>query len=230
MASTVIVGGTSGCGRDLAETLSRRGERVIITGRDLARAREVAQSIAPNVRALALDLTRPADIQQRLAEVGPVSRLVLVAIERDANTVAAFNVARATQLVTLKLVGYVEVVHALLDRLTPDASILLFGGMARERPYPGSTTVTLINGGVTSMVRTLATELAPRRVNAIHPGVISDSPAWATNSQMLDRARARALTGRLPTMGDITHAALFLLDNPAAAGINLALDGGATIL
>lgn len=42
-------------------------------------------------------------------------------------------------------------------------------GLAKERPYPGSTTITTINGGVTSMVRTLALELAPLRVNALHP-------------------------------------------------------------
>ena len=38
--------------------------------------------------------------------------------------------------------------------------IVLFGGLAKKRPYPGSTTVTTVNGGVVGMVRTLATELA----------------------------------------------------------------------
>ena len=55
---------------------------------------------------------------------------------------------------------------------------MLFGGLAKERPYPGSTTVTTVNGAVSAMVRTLALELAPVRVNAIHPGVVGDSPAW----------------------------------------------------
>jgi NAD(P)-dependent dehydrogenase (short-subunit alcohol dehydrogenase family) len=35
----------------------------------------------------------------------------------------------------------------------------------------------MANGAVTSMVRTLAVELAPVRVNAIHPGAVGDSPA-----------------------------------------------------
>lgn len=226
----VIVGSTSGCGRNLAEALARRGEDVVITGRNLENARAVAAEIGPRARAVALDLTQPAQIRQALAGVGPVRHLVLAAIERDANTVRAFDVERATRLVTLKLVGYVEVVHALVDRLTPDASILLFGGVSRERPYPGSTTVTLVNGGVTSMARTLATELAPRRVNAVHPGVISDTPAWADNQNFLEPARARTPTGRLATMHDVTHAALFLLDNPAVNGVNLALDGGTTLV
>ena len=59
-----------------------------------------------------------------------------------------------------------------------DSSILIYGGLARDRPYPGSTTVTTVNGGVTSLVRTLVVELAPIRVNAIHNGIVGDSPQW----------------------------------------------------
>ena len=80
---------------------------------------------------------------------------------------------------TLKLVGYTEVVHTLRSRLTDDASIVLFGGMAKERPYPGSTTVTTVNGGVVGLTRTLVEELKPLRVNSIHPGVVGDSPYWS---------------------------------------------------
>ena len=78
-----------------------------------------------------------------------------------------------------KLVGYTETIHVLCPRFTPDASIVLFGGLAKERPYPGSTTVTTVNGGVNNMIKTLAVELAPVRVNAVHPGIVGDSPAWS---------------------------------------------------
>lgn len=223
---SVVIGGTSGSGRDLARALARRGEHVVITGRDVGRAQAVAREIGDRARGLALDLTRPDEIAASLADVGPVRHLVLAAIERDSNTVRKFDVVRATHLVTLKLVGYVEAIHALVERLTPDADILLFGGVSRDKPYPGSTTVTMINGGVTTMVRTLMTELAPVRVNAIHPGVIVDSPMWAGNASMLDPMLARTPTQRLTTMQDVTHACLFLLDNPAVNGVNLPVDGG----
>ena len=66
------------------------------------------------------------------------------------------------RLVTLKLVGYTEVVHVLLDRLTRrQRRSSLFGGMAKDRPYPGSTTVSTVNGGIVGLVRTLVEELAP---------------------------------------------------------------------
>ncbi|WOQ69499.1 hypothetical protein RYJ27_12500 [Microbacterium limosum] len=43
--------------------------------------------------------------------------------------------------------------------------IVLFGGRAKDLPYPGSTTGSTINGGVTGLVNTLTLELAPIRVN-----------------------------------------------------------------
>ena len=52
-------------------------------------------------------------------------------------------------------------------------------GWPRTGPYPGSTTVSTINGGVVGMVHTLAAELAPIRVNAMHPGIVGDSPFWS---------------------------------------------------
>lgn len=230
LGCAVIIGGTSGSGRDLAELLVRNGERVVIAGRDLVRAQQVAKEIGAGTQACAIDLTQPKQIAAGLADIGPVRRLVLAAIERDRNTVRNFDIEGATRLATLKLVGYVEVIHVLVQRLTPDASILLFGGVSRDRPYPGSTTVSMVNGGVTSMVRTLAVELAPLRVNAIHPGVISDSPAWVGNENMLEPARLRTPTGRLATMRDVSNAALFLLENPSVNAVNLTIDGGTLIV
>jgi len=126
----------------------------------------------------------------------------------------------------LKLVGYTEVLHCLHGQMHDDSSVLLFGGQAKERPYPGSTTVTSVNGGVTAMVRTFALELAPVRVNAIHPGIVGDSPAWENAGEVLERTRQRTPTGRLVTMDDVTDAAVFLLENRGMNGVNLEVDGG----
>jgi NAD(P)-dependent dehydrogenase (short-subunit alcohol dehydrogenase family) len=132
----------------------------------------------------------------------------------------------ALRLVTLKLVGYVEVVHALVDRLHDDSSILIFGGLAKERPYPGSMTVTTINHGVDGLVRSLTSELKPIRVNALHPGIVEDSPFWAGKPEALDAHRARTTTGRLVQMQDVVDAAVFLLENPSVGGAELRVDAG----
>jgi len=227
----VIVGGTSGIGREVARSLAVRGDQVLITGRDRGRAETIAAEIGGRVRGLALDLTRPERIGDALSGIDRVDALVLAAIDRDENTVKKYDIGRATSLVTLKVIGYTEVIHALASRLAPDASIVLFGGLAKARPYPGSTTVTTVNGAVTSLVHTLAVELAPVRVNALHPGIVGDSPAWKGKPpEVLERVRSRTPTGRLVSMADAASAVLFLLDNQGINGINLNIDGGWLLL
>ena len=228
-ASVVIVGGTSGIGAGLARAYAGRGREVVITGRSDDRCAEAAGAIGENgnVGWRSLDLAEPERIASCLEDVGPVDRLVLAAIERDQNAVADYDLTRALRLVTLKLVGYTEVVHVLAPRLTPTASILLFGGQALRRPYPGSTTITTVNGGVEGLVRTLAVQLAPTRVNAIHPGIVGDTPEWADKPpELLENVRARTPLGRLVTTEDVVDASIFLLENGGVNGVNLEVDGG----
>src|ERR671925_645652 len=101
-----------------------------------------------------------------------VTSLDLVALHRDDNKVREYKIDEALKLVTLKLVGYTECVHVLASKMREDASILIFGGLAAQQPYPGSTTITTVNGGVSTLINSLALELSPIRVNAIHPGQV----------------------------------------------------------
>ncbi len=223
----VVVGGTSGIGRELARHYADAGAEVILSGRDVSRAEAVAAEVGGKTTGIALDLTKPGEIAAALAGVGPVAHLALVAVQRDENSVRDYDVQGALQLVTMKLVGYTEVIHALSDRLGDDSSIVLFGGLAKDRPYPGSTTVTTSNGGVSAMVRTLALELAPVRVNAIHPAVVGDSPYWKDKpAAVLDGLRARTPIGRLVKTEEVVDAVVFLLRNPSMNGVNLRIDGG----
>lgn len=222
----VIVGGTSGLGRRLAEKYAAKGRPVVITGRDAARVEAVAGELPEAVRGVALDLCEPHDIAARLDGIGAVDRVVLAAVNRDSNTVRDYDMEPALRLATLKLVGYTEVLHRLQPAMHDETAVLLFGGLAKDRPYPGSTTVTAVNGAVTSMVRTFALELAPVRVNALHPGIVGDSPMWKDAAEMLAKVKTRTPTGRLITMDDVTDAAIFLLENRSINGVNLAVDGG----
>jgi NAD(P)-dependent dehydrogenase (short-subunit alcohol dehydrogenase family) len=124
----------------------------------------------------------------------------------------------------MKVVGYTEVIHTLLDRLSDDSAVVLFGGRAKDRPYPGSTTVTAVNGAISTMITTFAVELAPIRFNAIHPGIVGDSPYWA--DKPLDAVIARTPTKRLCTMEDVVDAVVFLLENRSVNGVNLYIDSG----
>lgn len=220
----LIVGGTGGLGRELAAHYQRRGDPVVITGRDPDRSSAVAAEMGAGVTGLGFDLSRPQTIAPALSGVGPVSRLVLAAISRDNNPVREYTIDQAIELTTMKLVGYTETVHVLLDRLSDQSAVVLFGGRAKDRPYPGSTTVTTVNGGISTLIRTLAIELAPIRFNAIHPGIVGDSPFWS--GKPLDHVLARTPTKRLVTMAEVVDATVFLLENRAMNGVDLYVDGG----
>jgi NAD(P)-dependent dehydrogenase (short-subunit alcohol dehydrogenase family) len=91
-----VVGGSSdGVGGVIARKFADRGDDVIVTSRDVARAEAAAKEIGGHTRGLAIDLSRPA---------------------------------------TIKLVGYAEAVRVLRGRFRPGASVVLFGGLAKERP------------------------------------------------------------------------------------------------
>lgn len=224
---TVVIGGTSGLGLEVARHRAMLGDEVVLTGRDATRAKEVAAAVAESARGIPLELAEPHAIGAALADVGPVDRLVLAAIDRDANSIADYDIDRATRLATIKLIGYAEVIHALRPGMGDRSSVVVFGGRAKDRPYPGSLTVSTVNGAVTGMVNALVLELAPIRVNALHPGIVGDSPFWAGKPpEVLEGYRSRTPTGRLTTMADIVGAVDFLLENGSVNAVNLYVDGG----
>jgi NAD(P)-dependent dehydrogenase (short-subunit alcohol dehydrogenase family) len=224
--SVVVVGGTRAIGLEIVKHYAAAGKEVVLTGKTPENVKAAVASVDGNARGATFDLADPATIAPALADVGPVRHLVLAAIDRDANSVKDYNIERAIRLVTLKLVGYTTVVSALRSRLSDDSSLVLFGGMAKERPYPGSTTVSTVNGGVTGLTRTLVEELRPVRVNALHPGIVGDSPFWADKLEAIENYRSQTPTGRLATMADIVGATVFLLENASVNGVDLIVDNG----
>jgi NAD(P)-dependent dehydrogenase (short-subunit alcohol dehydrogenase family) len=228
MTVSVIVGGTGGLGRVIAQRCADRGEDVVVTSREQARAEAVARELGRGARGLGVDLSRPETIAAALAGVEAVDHLVMTAIEQTPNSLRDFDIAAAVRVITVKLVGYAETVRVLRPRFRPGASVVLFGGLAVQRPYPGSTMVTTFNGGVSGLVRTLAVEIAPHRVNALHPGVVGDSPKWKNvpNHPHVPRTPI----GRLVTMDEIADATEFLLRNGGVNAFDLFVDGGVRVM
>jgi NAD(P)-dependent dehydrogenase (short-subunit alcohol dehydrogenase family) len=224
--AVVVVGGTRAIGLEMVRHYAAQGREVVLTGEHQENVDAAVAEVGGSVRGIAFDLARPHRIKDFLADIGPVSRLALVAIDRDQNSVAEYHLDRAIRLVTLKLVGYTAVISALRERFTPNASVVLFGGMAKERPYPGSTTVTTVNGGVVGLTRTLVEELRPVRVNSIHPGVVGNSPYWAEKPAAVAKYTSESPLGRLAQMDEIVGAAVFLLENTAVNGVDLIVDCG----
>jgi NAD(P)-dependent dehydrogenase (short-subunit alcohol dehydrogenase family) len=226
----LIVGGTLGIGKEIAQRYAGQGWSVVLTSRDDSTAKSVANELGGNTRGLALDLSEPELVADALADVGAIDHLVLAAIARDTNTLDDYDIASARNLVIMKLVGYTAVVSAMQDRLAEDGSIVLFGGRAKDRPYPGGMTVGTVNAGISGMVPGLALQLSPRRVNAIHPGIVADAPYWSGRHEFTAQVRRATPTGRNVAMEDIVDGVDFLIRNRSVNGIDLYIDGGWLLL
>jgi NAD(P)-dependent dehydrogenase (short-subunit alcohol dehydrogenase family) len=230
-----IVGGTSGLGYSIAQAADALGAKVTIAGRGQERAAALARSIGPRANGLHIDLEDSSSIDQAFAKGESIDHLILTPIYGGNQSIKDFKVEEASRAVRVKIVAFAEIVSKALPRLKPTSSIVLFGGAAKAKPYPGSTMVSIVNGGVVGMARTLAIELAPIRVNGISPGLVEDSSRWQKRIKegagaAVEAMRSRTPSRRLPTTEDIVQGVFFLMDNRAANGIDLELDGGVQLV
>lgn len=230
-STIVIVGGTGNLGLALAKSSAGLGCKVIITGRDAERAAQIANSLGPAATGLGVDLTRPESISGAFDAVDQVDHVVLAAYERGGNTVADFDTSAALRQTTVKLIGYTEVIHTLLPRITRqvESSVVLFGGTAKDQPRVGSATLSAVNAGLSGLTKALVVELSPVRVNTVHPGLVGDTPAWANNTAFLEQVAARTPSKRVTRTEDVVQSVLFLMDNLGVNGVELVVDGGSHI-
>jgi NAD(P)-dependent dehydrogenase (short-subunit alcohol dehydrogenase family) len=226
--STLIIGGTVGIGRELARQCAADGESVVIAGRDAERAARVAHELGGPVSGIGVDLAAADGIEDALSSIDKVDQLVLAATESEPNPVADFDLELARRLLEIKLVGYTETIRVLRRRMPGHGAVVLFGGQARVRLYPGSTMITAANAAIDALVRTLAIEVAPVRVNAVHPGLVHDSPRWAGLD--LPEQATRTVTGEKVTMSEVAAAVRFLLGHRGIDGTSLVVDGGWALL
>ncbi len=230
-AHIVVIGGTSALGLSIAQAAYAQGCKVTIAGRGAERAADIAKSIGPGTTGVHIELEDSASIKSALSEGQPVDHVVITSIMRLATSVKDFAAEDAQRLARIKLIGYIEAVSAVLPRLKPTSSIVLFSGLSKANPYPGSTMISVVNGGIVGMTKTMAVELSPIRVNCISPGLVLDSPTWQTilekgPNPVVDLFTNKTPSKRLAMTEDVIQGVFSLLDNKALNGIDLEIDGG----
>jgi NAD(P)-dependent dehydrogenase (short-subunit alcohol dehydrogenase family) len=114
--------------------------------------------------------------------------------------------------------------------LNPRGSLTFVSGISARSAHPGTAGLAAINGAIEAMVRPLARELAPLRVNAVSPGVV-ETPWWDRlapdmRRKLLTQTAAATLVGRNGTADDLGHAVAFIVNNEFVTGTVLEVDGG----
>jgi NAD(P)-dependent dehydrogenase (short-subunit alcohol dehydrogenase family) len=215
----VILGGSSGIGLAAARRAVEAGWDVVVASRDPGRADVAAEKIA-------LDVSDAAAVRTFFDEVGPVDHLVSSTVARAGGPAKRLDLIAARHAFEVKLWGPFEAVQAADVR----RSVVLVSGVAASTPSPGAAATAAVNGAVEALVRVLAVELAPVRVNAVSPGII-DTPTWAgmqpdERDAMFDRLAANLPAGRVGTAEDVADAIWHLLTNDFATGSIVHVDGG----
>ncbi|MEY9840308.1 SDR family oxidoreductase [Streptacidiphilus sp. EB103A] len=230
----VIVGGTSGIGLATAELLRDRGYRVVVAGRNAERLEAALKVLGEEVEGRTLDASDEGQLTAFFAGVGPFDHLVVTLTARGGVTsLLDLTDAELRRHSEGKLIPQLLTVKAALGTLRADGSVTLVGAVSSQLSAAGLVVLGSSNAGVEAASRILAAELAPRRVNAVSPGVI-DTPWW---DWVPEEGRDGALTGacagtpvgRPGRPEEVAHAIAFLVENTYTTGIVLPVDGGARL-
>jgi NAD(P)-dependent dehydrogenase (short-subunit alcohol dehydrogenase family) len=235
MTSTIlIVGGTSGMGRAVADLAAARGDIAIVAGRSKEKAEKVASEIGGSARGVAIDLTSQESIEAAQAEIGRIDHLVLSAAALTYAPFADLSVDDAQAAFENKFWGYYRALKVFGPNLPETGSITLFSGVAVDRPTAGTVAVTAVNAALEGLTRSLAVELAPIRVNSISPGTVDteayDGVTSEEKKKSFDEQGASLLVGRVGRPEDIASTVLHLIDNGYTTASNVHVDGGARLV
>lgn len=210
------------------------GAEVIIVGRNperLTRAREALGSPA-QLQAIAADVSREEQVIELFGRVGSLDHIVSTAadIEGAYQLVSALDLGAAQRVVDSKFYGPLLLAKHGAPKLAATGSITVVSGIAAYRPAPRGAVVAAINAALEGLVRALAIELAPIRVNAVSPGWI-DTPIWTSvagdkKDEVMGAMAKRLPVGRIGRPDDVADAIVFLMGNTFTTGSVLHVEGG----
>ncbi len=226
-----VIGGTTGIGLATAAMLVERGARVTVGGRNRERLAAAVKELGVNAQAVAVDAEDVVSLSQFFAEVGPLDHLV-VTVTRRGGAGPASGLAEADLLGAFagKTVAHLRAIALALPNLADDGSVTLVTAGSAQSALPGTAGLAAVNGALEAAVAPLAAELAPRRVNAVSPGVIetgwSDEVPEEARREAFKAFAQRALVGRNGKPEDVAKAIVAVIENDFITGVVLPCDGG----
>ena len=222
----VIFGGTSGIGLATAQRLVALGADVIAMSRNPEKAGDVPAGITLKK----CDVLDRDALQAVLLECAPYDILVSAAtgggravgpfLEMDMDGYkASFD----------KLWGYANVVRFGAGHLPDDGCIVLVSGAPARKTKPGQVAIGSVGGAVEALVRAIAREVAPKRINIVSPGTI-DTPMVAAQGEeratFYAKVTASNIIPRAGTADEVAQGIIFVIQNDFVTGTTVDVDGG----
>ncbi|ANS69202.1 short-chain dehydrogenase/reductase SDR [Streptomyces lincolnensis] len=231
----VVVGGTAGIGRAVAEAAAREGAGVVVASRRRESVDAALKRLPEGTEGHVLDATDEEAVRGFFERIGGFDHLVYTAGEPLLlESLADSDLGRARRFLDTRLWGAYTAVKYGAPAIRPGGSVVLTTGTAGRRPMPGTTVAASLCGAMESLTRALALEIAPVRVNVVSPGVVR-TELWRelprADRDGLFAASAAALpVGRVGEAEDVAEAYLYLMRNGYSTGATVVVDGGGLLV
>jgi len=235
----LITGAASGIGEATARAFAAQGDAVVLGDADELNLRRVAESIEGDVLAV------PADVRDEEA----TRALIGAAVERHGGLDVVCTIAGVfvgperpleetdddvvDRLLDVNVKGVIRVLRAALPHVNDGGALILTSSISGLVAHPGGAAYAASKTAQLGLARSLAAELAPRRirVNAVCPGTIDTPMAHTAHTpEQLDGFARDNPLGRLGRPDDVAGAFLFLARAGYVNGMALRVDGGDAIL
>ncbi len=240
----IITGASSGIGRQCAVCCSKAGGRIVLIGRNRERLEETIREMDRTDAHLIMqvDLTDFAKVESLVNEIvdikGRIDGLINCA---GITTTLPVNMVKPERLDNFfrtnvqTAINLTRIVVRQSNFSEKGGSIIFISSIMGEVGESGKSMYSITKGALIAGSRSLAVELAPRkiRINCISPGVVvtpmSKNAVYSQNEESLNKIKALHPLG-LGQPEDIAYACIFLLSDASKwiTGINLIADGGYT--
>jgi NAD(P)-dependent dehydrogenase (short-subunit alcohol dehydrogenase family) len=227
----LIAGGSSGIGFAAARLLASLGGEIIIASRSAGKLGKALALIKGNITALEIDAEDRAGCGRALEKIGNFDHLVLtLSGGKGGGPFRALEPLELRQAFETKFWGYLSLAQQSLPYLPKTGSITFVTAVSARAANPGTAGLSAVNAAIEGLVRPLAVELSPLRVNAVSPGVI-DTPWWDVYEKTARESFFRQMSALTPVRRigrpeDVAESIVFLLGNTFMSGTVIECDGG----
>lgn len=233
----LVTGASSGIGRACAIAAARLGASVIATGRrDTALKDTVAQCLGANHYVVAGDITELEFVKELVEKAGKIDGLVHAAGIGPMCPVGMLTQDHVESVMRTNYYSFLELMklYSKSKYRKGCLSVVAISSVSSESGWGGGVAYCGSKGALSSSVRALSIELAPKgvRVNAVCPSNIR-TPLYETGaSDMNDEVALKELLKKQPLgLGEPEQVAwpvCFLLSDASSfiTGVNMPVDGG----